>query len=342
MLDALRSALLRHARRRMPAPLPDEVRLFADADAFLDAHPAFDPSADALRALARLHGLDLATAVFCRAMRRRHATFCAAVDAPLPSRLPRVEGHLLVVPAFQHDTLPGYGGDGALARRAAEALGMTTSVAALPPFDLSEPTADCLADAVASAPQGPVWLVSLSKGGTDVRALADHRPEAFGRVAAWVSVCGILHGTPLGAVVAPWKQRAVAAALGVPYAGLAALASDGPLAAPFAVPPHVRAVSLVGCPTAGHFTTGSGRRQHAALAPEGPNDGMIRLAEGVVPGSAVYTVWGADHFFRTPFAAHLLYGVFRALAHALTETPLPAAPNPAPARPASVQPAASP
>lgn len=317
LLDPLRTAVFRRERRTMPAPLPDDVRLFADADALLDAHPGLDPTSERLSQIARLHGLDTATAVFCRAQRRRHVDFCDRIDAPLPARLPRLDGRLVVVPAPQHDRLPGYGGDGALVRRVGEALGLRAEVAPLPSYAPLDENADRLAAHLAEIAE-PVWLVSISKGSADVRTLFERRPEAAATATVWVSMCGLVGGTSLGALTPVWEQRLGAALMGVPSSTLAELGS-GPgtrLGAPWTCP--VPAVSLVPCPTEAHVTTRATRTRYRRLAALGPNDGACLLPEAVVPGSRVVPVWGVDHYFRHPHAARLLYGLFAALADELS------------------------
>lgn len=316
-LDPLRRLALHLERLRMPAPMPDEVRLFAEADALLDGgtSPEDARTADGLGRLAERHGTDVATALFYRAQRREHAAFCARVEAPLPASLPRLRGRLVVVPAPQHDALPGFGGDGALVRRVAQAFGLASDVVPLSSYGSLDANAQRIG-AKLSAQDGPVWLVSMSKGSADVRALFEARPEAARGLAAWVSVCGLVQGSALDGCMPAWQKRLGAALLGVPVRVLDEISADGRLGAPFAPPAGLRTVSVVGCPLEAHVTTGATRTRYRRLAVRGPNDGAVLLPHAVVPSGAVVPVWGADHYFRVPGAARLLYGLFHALSDA--------------------------
>jgi nitrite reductase/ring-hydroxylating ferredoxin subunit len=67
------------------------------------------------------------------------------------------------------------------------------------------------------------------------------------------------------------------------------------------------------------------RKRHQRLAALGPNDGSTPLLDAVLPGSLIYPVWSADHYFRVPQGARLLYQLFAYLAQT---TPQPAPPAP--------------
>ena len=312
-LAPLRALALGLERRRMPAPLPDEVRLFERADALLEDR-GLDAAAltpGRLEALTREHGLDLATALVHRAQRRAHAAFVAAVEAPLPDVLPQLRGRLVVVPAPHHDTLPGFGGDGALVRRAAAAFGLTSEVVLLPSYGGLEANAARVRAALEGP--GPVWLASLSKGSADVRVCLERWPEAARGVEAWISLAGLVGGTPLVDGVPTWRRRLIEAVLGVPGGALGELSDRGRLGEPFLPPPGLPVVSVVGCPLEAHTTTAEARARHRRLGARGPNDGAALLPHAVVPGGPVVTVWGADHYLRVPHAARLLYGLFQAL-----------------------------
>ena len=212
---------------------------------------------------------------------------------------------------------------------------MTTEVLPLRSYGALDENAARLADALARMPgdgpdTGPVWLFSLSKGSADVRVCFETFPDAARRVHTWISLCGLVGGTPLGQVVPPAYLHLAAAGLGVPPGALRELAA-GPgtrLGVPFVPPVGVRTVSVVSCPAEAHLTTHAGRARYRRMAPLGPTDGAVRLPDAVVPGSHVVPVWGSDHYFRVPNAARLLYGLFAALSAPVSASGTAPAPSP--------------
>ena len=91
------------------------------------------------------------------------------------------------------------------------------------------------------------------------------------------------------------------AALGGGYGALSDL-RWGPgslLGRPFRAPPAVPAISVVGFPLSSHLSP-TVRQRHLRLAALGPNDGSTPLLDAILPGSLVYPVWSADHYFRSP------------------------------------------
>jgi len=116
-----------------------------------------------------------------------------------------------------------------------------------------------------------VILASLSKGGPDVKmALAEPDAErSFRNVAAWISLCGILDGTPM----ADWLlSRSPGAVLIRLYHRLRGFSTGflrdlryGPgstLDFPLRLPPHLRLISVAGFPLREHLTRRVSRRCH--------------------------------------------------------------------------------
>jgi hypothetical protein len=74
--------------------------------------------------------------------------------------------------------------------------------------------------------------------------------------------------------------------------------SGGPLDQPLRLPPHLRLISVVGFPRREHLTRRAARRCHERLAPFGPNDGGLILADVCALPGLVYPIWGADHYLQ--------------------------------------------
>jgi len=137
----------------------------------------------------------------------------------------------------------------------------------------------------------PIILVSLSKGGSDVKcALA--RPDAslaFRNVALWFNLSGMLSGTPLIAWLS--QTRSAADVRDACYAGGATILISS---VNWITAPARRLTSNCECRrtcrqfillvsrSAGTPTNRLSRRNHARLEPHGPNDGAgILLADAV-------------------------------------------------------------
>jgi hypothetical protein len=173
-----------------------------------------------------------------------------------------------------------------------------------------------------------IILVSISKGGSDVKKALAHQDAgiAFRRVAAWVNVCGILEGTPLvdWLLASQWKNQLYKLMFAVrgyrsEFMYELARGPGSPLDFPLRLPPHVRLASLIGFPLEHHTHNRLARSCHERLASNGPNDGNVLLADVCkLPGS-LYPVWGADHYLQPERSVQrLLEAVLRYLGSELS------------------------
>jgi hypothetical protein len=270
------------------------------------------PSAEELRELAARDGLDAATERLYRLVLASpfHGPFIRRVgelrDEPAPSAW-NCGAVLAVVPGASYEETPRTGADGRLVREQAERMGCPTVLVPLATTGTVRENARILCDWLASQPDRPVILASVSKGGSDVKvALAEPDAEtAFRNVVAWVSLCGILDGTPLidwllsrspgaGAVRLYYRLRGK----GTGFLRELRYRSGGPLDRPLRLPPHIRLISVAGFPLREHLTRRSSRNCHQRLAPLGPNDGALVLADVCALPGLVYPVWGADHYLQ--------------------------------------------
>jgi hypothetical protein len=211
------------------------------------------------------------------------------------------------VPGAFHRENPRTGADGRIVREVAGQLGLPVVVAPVSSTGSLSENARLLADWLRETRAGPLLLVSVSKGGSDVK-ITLARPEAsevFGRVIGWVNLCGILDGTPM----ADWllspsllarANRFVYRIRGRSLDFLQDLRRfpGCALDVPLVLPAHVRAVHIVGFPLRRHFHNGLARRCHARLESFGPNDGTILLSDAPRWSGQLCPVWGADHYLR--------------------------------------------
>lgn len=258
-------------------------------------------------------GTDAATARLYDAVREAapHRAFIEALEAQggeaAPAPPPR-DVRLAIVPGAFYREHARSGADGRLVRAEADKLGWPVDLIPVASTGSVLENARTIRGWLDGRRNERVVLVSLSKGGSDVK-LSLQQPgasAAFGNVAAWINLCGIVAGTPMadwmlsrhpGAVL----NRLYYRVLGISLQFLGDL-RRGPgrlLAASLEIPAHMQMISIVGFPQRRHLTSAMARRCHARLAVHGPNDGVIVLSDACALPGVIYPVWGADHYLRS-------------------------------------------
>jgi hypothetical protein len=294
----------RGLKRHLPVEDENAVRVRAARWPQYSSLSDLDP--ETLRGIASNHGLDFATAVLYDRAAACHSEFISRIDRmPKPSN--RVNATVAIVPASFYKEKPHSGADGRVVRQAAIDAGLPSeTVPVLSTGTLRENSA-ILLDWLANRPDEKIILVSLCKGGADVKyALSDPKAAtAFRNVRAWLNVCGTLSGSPVAAWLVSRKLRFLAAWLFFKCSGhnfefLRELAPSprGPLASPPRIPNSMSLISVVGFPLRRHLTNSFMRACHSRIAPLGPNDGGVLLADVCQLPGFLYPVWGADHYLR--------------------------------------------
>jgi hypothetical protein len=265
-------------------------------------------SSEGLRELTAREGCDFATALLHRRIveSERHGPFLRALSKTSEnSRLPGVG--VAIVPGAFHRENPSTGADGRVAREVAEQLGLPVVHIPVSSTGSLAENARLVGDWLLANRKDPLVLVSVSKGGSDLKtALA--RPDAarvFERVVGWVNLCGILDGTPMADwLLSPhllaranrfvYRIRGRSLDFLTDMRRFPGCALDFPLT----LPAHLRAAHLVGFPLRRHLHNGLARRCHARLESFGPNDGSILLADTPHWPGQLCPVWGADHYLQ--------------------------------------------
>ncbi len=236
-----------------------------------------------------------------------HGPFIRAVDAA--PRRPRAVGDdtiIAIAPAALYKVYRRSGADGRRVREAALALGLPVETIPLEPMGALAQNAAILLRWLGDSPHRSVILVSLSKGSSDVKKALSIDGDAFRRVSAWISIGGLLEGTPL----VPWLLsnerfpmafRALNRIRGVSLRFLEEVdrRAGGPLDFDLTLPAHLRLVHLLGFALEEHATNWLSRLLYRRLAAHGPNDGFMLLGDLWRWPGLVYPLWGADHYFRT-------------------------------------------
>jgi hypothetical protein len=293
----------------MKAPLTEyDERLLRDAADCPD-HPSWkDLSAEVLREVAARKGADFATALLYDRLIRspEHGWFYERVQSLPGSCEAPFGGTLAIVPGACYREYPQTGADGRRLREVAAEWGWKVETISIASLGALSTNARMVSQWLAERPLEPIVLVSLSKGGADVKTAlaAPEQAEAFRNVVVWINLSGILHGTP----VVSWFKRTVwRRALirflcwrhGFEYSVFEDLdRSDyGPLAPPLAAPPWLRVVHIVGFPLLRHLKSKRARRGYRRIGELGPSDGGgIVLGDLARLPGVIYPVWGVDHY----------------------------------------------
>ena len=264
--------------------------------------------------IARSRGMEFATAVFHEAALRvgKNAELLSGIEA-VDARLIERPDLIAVVPGAFHREHPDSGADGRRVVAIAREIGCPAVVIPVPGFGRIEDNARLISSWLNSRREQRITLVSLSKGGSDVKralALADAK-RAFTHVQLWVSFSGIVQGTPLIAWLRArplrwWSVRLLLWLRRHPHGTLADLQHEpgSPLAKWPSVPEHLRIVHICGVPLRQHLQHRWAPRAYDRLAPLGPNDGggVLLGALSNVPG-IICPIWGADHYLQPSWNA---------------------------------------
>lgn len=261
-----------------------------------------------LEDLQRREGCDFATTVLHQRIVQsaEHGPFLRELGEP--SSRPPENVRVVIVPGAFYRENPRTGADGGLPRGVAEGLGLPVTVAPMESTGTLSTNARILADFLPELGQGqPIIMVSVSKGGSDVKA-ALARPDAtetFRSVRGWINLCGLLDGTPMADWLLSSSMLARANRFAYRVRGRSLDFLDAlrwgegcALDFPLTLPPHLRAIHVLGFPLRHHLRNGLAQRCHRRLERYGPNDGSILLTGALRWPGQLCPVWGADHYLR--------------------------------------------
>jgi hypothetical protein len=289
-----------------------ESVLLARAAAFSKCPGLALLNAEQLQTVAASEGIDFATAVLYDRVRRsdRFAAFIARIDELQKRDRKKAYSRratIAIVPAAFYKEKPYSGADGRVVREAAARMGLYCELVPLHSTGTLDQNSTILLDWLKQHNSEKLILVSLCKGGADVRVALD-APAAgtrFGNVQAWVNICGTLNGSPVAQWLLATKPRSFAIWMFLKSGGHdfqflreLATSSSGPLSGPLRILPGMQLITIVGFPLRRHLANGFMRRCHKVLCPRGPNDGGMVLADVCRMPGLVYPVWGADHYLR--------------------------------------------
>jgi hypothetical protein len=296
-------------RRRVPQLDAAFARLSEDNE---------HPTREQLRSLSQTYSTDFATLYLAQALardpdnRRLRAVFereRAAVTAALARgespALPAFADYVLVfVPAWNHKNSRLFANaDFASPRAMLARHGLATQLVETDPNGPVEANAEIVAAAIRAHAAGKaVILVSASMGSAAAAAALGERLRAAETcpVRAWLNIAGLLQGTVLadraGSGPRLWFRRAIEFVLGWDADAVDSMGTARSRArfARLHLPAHVQVLNYVGIPVSG--TVSEPMQPHyLGLRDEGPNDGLVLIADALAAGGPTLFALGRDH-----------------------------------------------
>jgi hypothetical protein len=296
-----------------------------------DAGEAVDltrlPDQARLREIAHEMSMDFGALVFAKALGAdpKSQGVQAAFDSFLREgpersaealRRPRAFPYTLVfAPSWLHKSHPETGSDFAFQRGILDRLGVPHRTIASGESDSVEANAAVITDTIRGlgCGSGPLAIVSASKSGAEAAmALTGLTPAESKCVVAWINIAGTLGGTPLAdAALRPpvkWLARGIFWLSGWSWDALASLATKPSRQRLVGrrMPESITVLNIVAVPVSGSvgFQVYGG---YQVLESQGPNDGVVLLADTVWPNAINLVALGADHlFFRWREDAYVL------------------------------------
>ena len=215
----------------------------------------------------------------------------------------------LFIPGFHYLTDPTSGADFLNQRTLMRALGIDVQLAATQEDGTIEENAQIVAQTIRSVSRynPKLILVSTSKSGPET-ALALGRilgPGETNSVRAWISVGGLIRGTPLAnramALPQSWIIPLIFSLQKVSFRSVPDLTTRASRARMESIrlPQHILVVEYVAAPLSGDIAEDV-RARYRYLRKYGPNDGLTLLADELIPGGVTIIEPGVDHFYRDP------------------------------------------
>jgi hypothetical protein len=231
---------------------------------------------------------------------------------------------VVFAPGFHYLTDRSSGADFASQRQFFRELGVRVQLIKTEEDGTVEENAAIIAAYIRALGDTKVILVSTSKAGPEV-ALALGKilaPDETARVKAWISVGGLIRGTPLADYATTWPQSWIVRLMflysrtdfrGIP--GLRTAASQARMEG-IRIPARIMIVEYIAVPLSGDIY-GSVRSRYVRLRKGGPSDGLTLLADELLPNGIAVIEPEIDHFYAAPDIEVKSVGLANVVAEAL-------------------------
>ena len=269
-------------------------------------------TAETLEQITQHEGVDFATALLFNRFQKspRHTKFIQRINAlrknPLPSDI-KLDAKVVIVPGALYVERPDLGGGGELVQEVVRRLGWPCDFIPLASAGSVVENAQRIYDWLREHTEEKIVLVSLSKGGADLKMALSmpDAPDLLQNVIAWVNVCGPLNGSRMADWILASRLRTCffRAQFWLQKRDFKFITnmrhdSDAPLDFPLNLPATMKILNVIGFPLQRHMTTLFSRFCHRTLSAHGPNDGTISLSDLRSWPGEIYPAWGMDHYFH--------------------------------------------
>lgn len=273
-----------------------------------------------LAEITRKHSMDVATLYFLqraysdernqRTQDRYHANLDALnEEADAGTALSALkEFYVAFVPGLDYNDTTN-GGNFARQRRLLSAHGVANELILTDDWGLTDDNAAVVAGRLRelSKVHERIIVVSASKGGleTAVALGRELKPEESTAIKAWVSVGGILKGSPVADTYLCWPKCWVAEVGLMTVGQKISLVQDVSYGkrerefSGFIFPGHLMRLHFVGAPLTAQVEKRI-RGNYCSISEFGPNDGITPLADEVSDGGIIVSELGLDHYYRSP------------------------------------------
>ena len=216
--------------------------------------------------------------------------------------------YFLFIPGFAYKEDPTTGADLARQRELLTSYGVPNKLIETEEYGLVDDNAQVIANTIAkiSKTHNDVVLVSASKGGLETaialgKILDDEQTK---NVSAWVSVGGILRGSPIADRYLKGPNRLFAGFMlwtkghkmevvkDISHAMRSQTYND------LKFPKHIQKIHFVGVPLTAQVHKRIKGRYCAIQKKYGPNDGLTTIPDALTPGGIVVSELGLDHYFK--------------------------------------------
>lgn len=291
--------------------LIDEVALLEKASRLFESNLSHDN----LREITTSHGINHSTAVLYKYLSNRHQEFISKINSyPTSLATSRRPTKIIVIPGMFYKEHGDIGADGSLVRNITKKFGFEVELIETLSRGSVADNKEIIVKKLLENKHENVWLVSISKGSTEVRSVLEELKgkDVTKNIKGWISIVGLTKGTPhadkkLRNSFTKTTCYLTFKILGVDYAVTEEMAcKNNSLKKEMLLDSHLEVIHINGFPLVSHVEPLLVKR-YKALAEGGPNDGILLLQDLLyVPGN-VYPVWGVDHFLRTSEMSEIIY-----------------------------------
>jgi hypothetical protein len=216
--------------------------------------------------------------------------------------------YFLFIPGFGYKEDATTGADLARQRRLFSDLGLENKLIETNEYGLSESNAQIIANEIieASKFKTDIVLVSASKGGLETAIALGKllNKEQLQNVSAWVSVGGILKGSPIADQYLKSPKRWIAQFILWTKGQNMEVVKDishsfrSEAFKSLDFPVHIKAIHFVGIPLTSQVHKRIKGRYCTIRKSFGPNDGLTTIPDALTPQGLVVSELGLDHYFK--------------------------------------------